>query len=86
MHCRHRDFPIAVSLIAKELDHPEPNIRWTAAFALAKLKSRAALPALRRHANDDAKSDYGRVSTIVRDAITYLDSGVRTEDFGHYER
>jgi hypothetical protein len=76
MRKRHARFDEAVRLIAMGLDDPSPEVRWTSAFALGKLRARMARKALARHQDDPMVSErYGRVHAIVRAALKVIDHG-----------
>lgn len=69
-HARYREF---LQVIADHLDHPCPEVRWTAIFSIAKLnakKYRDQLAALRE---DRTNTEYGYVSAVARNGVKCLD-------------
>ena len=69
-HARYSEF---LQVIADHLDHPCPEVRWTAIFSVAKLNAtqyRGRLATLRE---DRTKSEYGYVSAVARNGVKRLD-------------
>lgn len=70
---RRKSYPAAVELLIEKLKDPCPEVRWTACFALGKIRAKAALPALNAVAvQDTGITDYGPVAAEAKCVIDYL--------------
>ena len=70
---RNPRYKEGLQLIARQLSHPSPEVRWTAIFSLAKIHAANHRDQIARLTTDEAKSAYGYVSRAAKNALRHLD-------------
>ncbi len=69
-HPRYQEF---VAAIARHLEHPCAEVRWTATFSVAKLRAEQYRDQLVTLQEDQTKTRYGYISGLARNAVRFID-------------